>query len=129
MPPFVEYQVALDWDNDDDLKRIVPQPASPDAMQVPDVRWNGNMEISYHGADYMDLVWTMAEHGQRATINQQFGVSKSAPAREVTVQIPDDDGEAIVRNAVANLMPQTRRTKLGHRNHIIRLTNIHELTP
>lgn len=127
----IPYKVASGWNADDeDLIALDPQPASPDGVEWGDIRTGGDGMSSFAGFQFVDLVWTLlileTSGHQREDVLAQLGISDLVASAQLTMQFPDNNGDAIIRNVIAGMPPKTSRSKLGSRGFVVRLSHIHE---
>lgn len=106
------YQVADGHNNAGSMADVTPQPATPGAIEYPQIRYPGSGDAVFHGEAYIDLVWTSLERDQYNTLMTQFGLSQTVASNQVTVAIRQDDdtfgnynGTAIHRKAAKRSMP------------------------
>lgn len=122
------YQVAPGWNNAGELAAIVPQGASPDAIQYPELRYAADGSASFHGYMFMDLVWSSLERAQYNSLMTQFGLSQTTASARVTVTIREDDDSFANYNATAIHVKAAKRARPFWKQLTIRLRNLEALS-
>ncbi len=129
------WQVAAGHDNEAGLTDMAQQPAAPDGIVYPVLRFAADGSAYRDGQAYCDLRWNVLGRlivgetpSMRDTLLTQFGLSDSTSSALVTVQIRDNTNAFANYNATAILLDTGQRATGRWENLTIRLTHL-ELLP
>jgi hypothetical protein len=103
------YQIAINHDNTAGLAAIDPQPATPDAVQYPEIRNSADGGAVFHGDPYIDLVWTSLTREQYNALMTQHGLSQTVASCAITATIRDDNDAFSNYNATALHLKSAKR--------------------
>lgn len=126
----VSYMAAVGHNNPGGMVRLAFQPATPEGIQWPELVYGGDGSANYNGTPFVVLKFSGGiDEDDRNQVIGQFGLGDSLASgpvayANVTVQIPDNDGSAIVCNGIASLPERKRRTFGFYEDFEITITDL-----
>lgn len=121
------YQVADGHNNADNLAILSPQPATPDAIQYPQIRYAADGSAVFHGAPYIDVVWSSLTREQYNDLMTAHGLSQTVASNAVTVAVRGDDDTFANYNATAVHLKSAKRGMAFWTQLTIRYRNLEAL--
>lgn len=93
-------KVALGWSNVAGLASVSPQPFCEE-WQYGAFEHAASGIASIEGRPHTYLVYTLAPHDNLPAILDTYGVTEDVPYKQITILLPNNRNEHVVRNAYA----------------------------
>lgn len=107
----MSYQVADTWNNEAGLANLIPQPATPDRLQI-EANYAADASSTGVGMPYVDLVYTVLTNSEFSALNTQLGISLLSRSNAVTIAVKQDDDSYANYNAMV-YYPDAKHSPVG----------------